>query len=67
VIFSALEGARDTRGLGAGPLATELSELSRTYYSANVFSQIADIASMAQLVELTAEIADLKQAVPAFL
>jgi Animal haem peroxidase len=67
VIFGALEGARASRGFGAGPLAAQLAELSRNYYAANVFSEIADIANMAQLVELTAEIADLKQAVPAFL
>jgi hypothetical protein len=67
VIFAALEGARASVGYGPGPLATQLAELSRNYYGANVFSEIADIADMAQLVELTAEIADLKQAVPAFL
>ena len=31
------------------------------------FREIPDISSMAQLVEFTAEIAGLKQAVPAFL
>ena len=67
VIFGALEGARTSVGYGAGPLAGQLAELSRNYYAANVFSEIPDIANMAQLVELTAEIADLKQAVPAFL
>ncbi|HLG82224.1 MAG TPA: peroxidase family protein [Bradyrhizobium sp.] len=67
VIFAALEGARGSVGHGAGPLAAQLADISRTYYGANVFSEIADIADMAQLVELTAEIADLKQAVPAFL
>ncbi len=67
VIFAALDGARASVGYGAGPLAAQLAELSRNYYSTNVFSEIPDIADMAQLVELTAEIADLKQAVPAFL
>ena len=67
VIFAALEGARGRTGYDAGPLAAQLAGLSRNYYTANVFSDIPDIAGMAQLVELTAEIADLKQAVPAFL
>ncbi|WP_024513681.1 peroxidase family protein [Bradyrhizobium sp. Tv2a-2] len=67
VIFAALEGARASVGYAAGPLAAQLAQLSRNYYAANVFSEIPDIASMAQLVEWTAEIADLKQAVPAFL
>jgi Animal haem peroxidase len=67
VIFAALERAHASLGLGASPLAGQLAELSRNYYGANVFSDIPDIASMAQLVQLTAEIADLKQAVPAFL
>ena len=67
VIFAALEGARASVGYGSGPLAAQLAELSRNYYGANVFSEIPEIADMAQLVELTAEIADLKQAVPAFL
>jgi hypothetical protein len=67
VIFAALEGARISLGLGAGPLAAQLARLSSSYYAANIFSEIPDIASMAQLVEATAEIADLKEAVPAFL
>ena len=67
VIFSALEGARASRSFGACPLAAQLAEISRNYYAANVFLELPDIASMAQLVELTAEIADLKQVVPAFL
>jgi hypothetical protein len=33
----------------------------------NIFSDVPEIESMAQLVAFTAEIADLKQAVPAFL
>jgi len=67
VIFAALEGARASVGYGAGPLTAQLAELSRNYYGANVFAEIPEIADMAQLVELTAEIAGLKQAVPAFL
>ena len=67
VIFAALDGARASVGYGAAPLSAQLAELSSNYYGTNVFSEISDIAGMAQLVELTAEIADLKQAMPAFL
>jgi hypothetical protein len=67
VIFAALDGARVSLGSGAGPLAAQLAEISRKYYGTNVFSDISEIAGMAQLVQLTAEIAYLKQAVPAFL
>lgn len=67
VIFAAIEGARVSLGHDAGTLAAELAEISRNYYEANVFWDVPDIASMAHLVEWTAEIADLKQAVPAFL
>jgi hypothetical protein len=67
VIFSALETARASVGYGAGRLNAQLAEVSRNYYAANVFSEIPDITSMAQLVEFAAEIADLKQAVPTFL
>ena len=67
VIFAALEGARASLGLGAGPLAAQLARLSNNYYAADIFSEIPDIESMAQLVQATAEIVDLKEAVPAFL
>jgi hypothetical protein len=67
VIFAALDGARSSIGYGSGPLAAQLAQLARKYYAANIFSEIPDIASMAQLAEFAAEIADLKQAVPAFL
>jgi hypothetical protein len=48
-------------------LTDQLADLSREHYPANFFESIPDISSMAQLVELTAEIAELKRAVPAFL
>jgi hypothetical protein len=48
-------------------LSGQLAEISRNYYSESVFAEIPDIAGMAQLVEATAEIADLRHAVPAFL
>jgi len=65
VIFGAL--ANDPRSSGDVLLADQLAELSRGHYQGNFFQDIPDISSMAQLVEFTAEIAELKQAVPAFL
>ena len=44
-----------------------LPRLSSEYYPTNVFSEVPEIERMDQLVEFTAEIAGLRQAVPAFL
>ena len=65
VIFSALAG--DLRAASGDALAEQLAAISREFYPANVLQDIADISSMAQLVEFTTEIAELRQAVPAFL
>jgi hypothetical protein len=65
VIFGALTG--DPRSSGGDALAGQLADLSREYYPANLFEEIPDISSMAQLVKFTTEIAELQQAVPAFL
>lgn len=65
VIFGALAG--DPRSSGGDALATQLADLSREYYPANFFQEVPDISSMAQLVKFTTEIAELQQAVPAFL
>ncbi len=65
VIFGALAG--DPRSSCGGALAGQLADLSREYYPANFFQEIPDISSMAQLVKFTTEIAELQQAVPAFL
>ena len=65
VIFGALAG--DPRSSSDASLPDQLAELSREHYPENFFQDIPDISSMAQLVEFTAEIAELKQAVPAFL
>ncbi|MBV9562110.1 MAG: hypothetical protein JOY90_16935 [Bradyrhizobium sp.] len=67
VIFAALARARLSAGSAASSLAGELAELSTNYYPINVFAGIPDIASMAELVQFTAEKAGLQQAVPAFL
>src|SRR5881397_3087327 len=65
VIFGALAG--DPRSSGGDTLAGQLADLSRGYYPANFLQEIPDISSMAQLVKFTTEIAELQQAVPAFL
>jgi hypothetical protein len=65
VIFGAL--ASDPRSADGGSLPQQLACISREFYPANVLQEIPDISSMAQLVEFTTEIAELKQAVPAFL
>jgi hypothetical protein len=44
-----------------------LAEVSAEYFPTNVFAEVPEIERMDQLVEFTAEIGDLKQAVPAFL
>jgi hypothetical protein len=67
VIFGALARARHSPGHGSGSFAEQLAHVSRNYYATNAFSEIPDIAGMAELVEFTAEIAGLQQAVPAFL
>jgi hypothetical protein len=64
-IFGAL--ASDPQSAGGGSLADQLDPISREFYLVNVLQDIPEISSMAQLVEFTTEIADLQQAVPAFL
>jgi hypothetical protein len=67
VIFGALANNEIPAGNGAASLTEALAELSTEYYPTNVFEQVPEIERMDQLVEFTAEIADLRQAVPAFL
>ena len=64
-IFAAL--ASDPQSSSGDSLADQLDVISREYYLANVLQQIPEISGMAQLVEFITEIADLRQAVPAFL
>jgi hypothetical protein len=67
VIFGALPpDARSFRG-GTGSLVEALGNLSAEYYPTNVFANVPEIERMDQLVEFTAEIGGLRQAVPAFL
>ena len=65
VIFGAL--ASDPQSAPCRPLADQLDLVSREFYQANVLRDIPNISNMAQLVEFTTEIAELQQAVPAFL
>jgi hypothetical protein len=65
VVFGALAG--DPRSADGGSLVGQLDSISREFYQANVLQDIPDISSMAQLVEFTTKIAELQQAVPAFL
>jgi hypothetical protein len=66
-MFAALARARLRAGSASDSLVGELADLSTHYYPINVFAGIPDIASMAELVQFTAETAELQQAVPAFL
>ncbi|HXN68995.1 MAG TPA: hypothetical protein VN926_15235 [Bradyrhizobium sp.] len=67
VIFGALADSAHPAGHGAGSLAEALADLSSEYYPTNVFEEVPEIERMDQLVEFTAEIANLRQAEPAFL
>jgi len=64
-IFGAL--ASDPQSAGGRSLADQLDLISRQFYLTNVLQDIPEILDMAQLVEFTTEIAELQQAVPAFL
>jgi hypothetical protein len=67
VIFGALADNELPAGRGAASLAEALADLCSEYYPSNVFEEVPEIERMDQLVEFAAEIADLRQAVPAFL
>jgi hypothetical protein len=67
VIFGALLNDSDSFGDDTGSLIQALADLSADYYPTNVFANVPEIERMDQLVEFTAEIGDLRQAVPAFL
>ena len=67
VIFGALADNELAAGRNANSLAEALTALAKEYYPTNVFEQVPEIEQMDQLVEFTAEIAGLRQAVPAFL
>lgn len=67
VIFGALENDELPSARRAASLVETLAEISARYFPTNVFEEVPEIARMDQLVEFTAEIGDLHQAVPAFL
>jgi hypothetical protein len=67
VIFGALADSELPAGRGATSLAEALAQLCTEYYPTNVLEEVPEIERMDQLVEFAAEIADLRQAVPAFL
>src|SRR6202035_14217 len=67
VIFGALAESELPAGRSAASLAEALAGLSSEYYATNVFSEVPEIERMDQLVDFTAEVAGLRQAVPAFL
>jgi hypothetical protein len=67
VIFNALEHNEVPVAHNARSLGEALAAISAQYYPTNVFADVPAIARMDQLVEFTAEIGDLRQAVPAFL
>ena len=67
VIFGALADNELPAGGDASSLADALAALASEYYPTNVFEKVPEIERMDQLVEFTAEIAGLREAVPAFL
>jgi hypothetical protein len=67
VIFGALANDDFPADGSSGSLTEALAEVSAEYYPTNVFEEVPEIERMDQLVEFTAEIGGLQQAVPAFL
>jgi hypothetical protein len=67
VIFGALVTDEIPAVSRAASLAEALAGISSRYYPTNVFERVPEIERMDQLVEFTAEIGGLRQAVPAFL
>jgi hypothetical protein len=67
VIFGALGHNQVPITHNTDSLGEALAAISAQYYPTNVFEDVPEIAGMDQLVEFTAEIGDLRQAMPAFL
>jgi hypothetical protein len=67
VIFGALVNNELAGGASSASLTEALAEISAEYYPTNVFEDVPEIERMDQLVEFTAEIGGLREAVPAFL
>jgi hypothetical protein len=67
VIFGALAGDELPAAEDPGSLVRTMAAISAEFYPTNVFESVPEIERMDQLVEFTAEIGGLRQAVPAFL
>jgi hypothetical protein len=67
VIFGALASNELAAGSRSASLTETLADISAEYYPTNVFEDVPEIERMDQLVEFTAEIGGLREAVPAFL
>jgi hypothetical protein len=67
VIFGALVNSELAAGNSSTSLTETLADISAEYYPTNVFEAVPEIERMDQLVEFTAEIGGLREAVPAFL
>jgi hypothetical protein len=67
VIFGALANSEPAAGSRSASLSEALADISAEYYPSNVFEAVSEIERMDQLVEFTAEIGGLREAVPAFL
>ena len=67
VIFGALADNQLPASRGAGSLTEALAAVCAEYFPTNVLAAVPEIEGMDQLVEFTAEIAGLQDAVPAFL
>ena len=67
IVAEVIFGALAASGRSADTSRGQFADLSQKYYPINVLEEIPDIACMAELAQYTAEIAELKEAVPAFL
>jgi hypothetical protein len=67
VIFGALHSESDSFGSSTSSLKDALANVAVDHYPKNIFADVPEIERMDQLVELIAELGDLRQAVPAFL
>ena len=65
--FRRARTSANSAGRSTTSLADALADVSAEYYPTNIFAEVPEIERMDQLVEFTAEIGDLRQAVPAFL
>ena len=67
VIFGALANSELAAENRPASLTEALAEIAAEYYPTNVFEEVPEIVRMDHLVEFTAKVGGLQQAVPAFL